>query len=215
MKNAFILLLALPLSIACGDKSDDSDSGWESADGGGEGTTDGDDEPSTTGADDDTNTTGGDDDTGTTGGDDDTGGTTGGDDDTSTTGGDDDTGTTGGDDDTGTTDGDDDTGTTGGDDDEDDAIRVGDELVIELPSNASTGYAWSIREPTASDIVAFESVTYVMDDAPEGMSGVGGTEVFRFRATGAGTTTIRLEYVRSWEPDDSADTHTQDVTVIE
>ena len=54
-----------------------------------------------------------------------------------------------------------------------------------------------------------------MDDAPPDMSGVGGTEIFRFRAIGAGTTTIRLEYVRSWEPDDSADTYTQEVTVIE
>ena len=232
MKNYLILSLGLALSVACGDKSEETDSGWESTTDGDGDTTDGDDGSETTGGDDGTDTTdggegtdttggdetGGDDDTGTTGGDDDTG-TTGGDDASDTTGGDDASDTTGGDDASDTTGGDDASDTTGGDDtggdDGDDALRVGDELIIELPSNASTGYAWDLREPADSAIVDLESVTYVMDDAPPDMSGVGGTEVFRFRATGVGTTTIRLEYVRSWEPDDSADTHTQEVTVIE
>ena len=233
MKNPFILVLVLALSVACGDKSEESDSGWENTSDGSSGTTSG--EAETTGGSTGAETTGGgtgaettggstgadptgEADSGSTGGDEDTG-TTGGDEDTGTTGGDEDTGTTGGDEDTGTTGGDEDTGTTGGDetgsDDGGDGLRVGEELIIELPSNASTGYAWDLREPTDGAIVDLESVTYVMDEAPDEMSGVGGTEVFRFRAVGVGTTTIRLEYVRSWLPDESADTHTQEVTVIE
>ena len=219
MKNTLILSLGIALSIACGDKSDETDTALDTNADGAVGTTDGTVEAETSGESGGTDTSG-----------DDGAGTTGGEDGSDTSGGDDDTGTTGGDEgsDTSSSDetggdgtGGDETGgdETGGDetggDDDGDALRVGDELIIELPSNASTGYAWDLREPADSAIVDLESVTYVMDDAPDGMSGVGGTEVFRFRATGVGTTTIRLEYVQSWEPDDSADTHTQEVTVIE
>ena len=195
MRTIFFLSLSLLGCAGCGDKSDD-DTGWENAtdDDGGTETTGGDDSAETTGDDGGTETTGGDDSAETTG---DDGGT-------ETTGGDDSAETTGGDD-----------GDTTGGDDGTDGLRIGEELIIELPSNASTGYAWDLREPADSAIVDLESVTYVMDDAPDGMSGVGGTEVFQFRATGVGSTTIRLEYVRSWEPDASADTHTQEVTVIE
>ena len=105
----------------------------------------------------------------------------------------------------------------GGDPDDSDAIRVGDELVIELPSNPSTGFGWEVQTPSADDesVLELASSEYIPDEAAGGMSGSGGTEVFRFRATGVGSTTVLLHYVRPWESEPPTDTHSQEVTVVE
>ena len=107
---------------------------------------------------------------------------------------------------------------TGGDDGSDvdpSAMRIGEELEIALESNPSTGYSWAVQSPTDDAVLELVSTDFIEPDAPDGMAGVPGTEVFSFRATGVGSVTVLLHYVRSWEPDAPADTHSQDVTVIE
>ncbi len=101
---------------------------------------------------------------------------------------------------------------TGG---EDDDVSVGDEIVIELDSNPTTGFSWSVVAPTDELIVALESSEYIPDEVPADIAGSGGTEIFRFRATGVGTTTIMLEYIQPWEPETPVDTYSQEVTVSE
>ena len=78
-------------------------------------------------------------------------------------------------------------------------VTVGQVLTVELPGNRTTGYSWS--EPAASETVLerLGEPAYMTNPAPSGMVGVGGKEVWRFRAAKAGRQTLRLEYTRPWE----------------
>jgi predicted secreted protein len=96
------------------------------------------------------------------------------------------------------------------------AMRVDQELVIELDSNPSTGYGWEIQSPTSDDVSVLElaSSEFIPPDSSAGI-GAGGTEVFRFRANGVGSSTILIHYIQLWVPDEPAEIFTQDVTVID
>lgn len=77
-----------------------------------------------------------------------------------------------------------------------DAITVakGDEFIVALPANPSTGYAW-----TAADD---PDVTFVSGHQVAGGSqpGASGTQELEFRAERAGQSTLKLAYARSFEP---------------
>jgi formylglycine-generating enzyme required for sulfatase activity len=73
---------------------------------------------------------------------------------------------------------------------------VGEEFEINLESNPTTGYSWSLVEHLP-DWLELVGMTYVATDP--GMVGGGGTEIWTFRATGAGSTTLTFEYERPWE----------------
>lgn len=77
-------------------------------------------------------------------------------------------------------------------------LRVGDALVVRLPSNPSTGYSWSIRS-SASPVLARAGRAYVPPDGE--LVGAPGTARLRFRAVAVGRGTLRLAYVRPWEHD--------------
>jgi inhibitor of cysteine peptidase len=78
-------------------------------------------------------------------------------------------------------------------------VRVGEEFVIILKANPTTGYQWQLAQPLDEGKVELVGSEY---KAPEGdRVGAGGTEVWTFKAVGAGKTTIALEYVRPWEKD--------------
>lgn len=76
-------------------------------------------------------------------------------------------------------------------------LHRGDRLVVRLPSNPSTGYAWTISS-AGRPVLRLLSRSFL---APEDGQRVGapGVAVFRFRAAAAGRTTLRLAYARSWE----------------
>jgi inhibitor of cysteine peptidase len=78
---------------------------------------------------------------------------------------------------------------------EGDAVTVatGDEFVIALPANPSTGYSW-----TAGDDA---DVKYVSSRQVSGGSepGAPGTQKLTFRAEQVGTSTLALAYARSFE----------------
>lgn len=77
-------------------------------------------------------------------------------------------------------------------------LKVGQGVVVELPSNRTTGYGWNYRnEEQVVELMG--EPAYVQDPAPKGMVGVGGTEIWRFRAAKVGRQTLRLEYARPWE----------------
>ena len=73
--------------------------------------------------------------------------------------------------------------------------RPGDEIVITLESNATTGFAWTLVTEPASEILDLVDSEYI---APETeLVGAGGEEVWTFVATGEGTTALAMSYQRS------------------
>ncbi len=78
-------------------------------------------------------------------------------------------------------------------------IRVGDEVEVTLPENASTGYRWA-TDRTDGEVVDFVST---QPHYPGGAVGSGGWVSFLFRGKSAGTGEIALKPWRSWEGDSS------------
>ena len=83
-------------------------------------------------------------------------------------------------------------------------VTVGQVLVIELPSNRSTGYCWNYRREAEPVVEKVGEPAYEEDSNPLGLVGAGGTEIWRFRATKVGWQPLRLEYARPWEKEGAA-----------
>ena len=75
-------------------------------------------------------------------------------------------------------------------------LSVGQELVVTLPSNPSTGYAWSFQSSSSGVLRAGDS-EYV--PTPPVLPGSGGQERFTFTGAAEGRTTLRFEYRRAFE----------------
>jgi inhibitor of cysteine peptidase len=73
------------------------------------------------------------------------------------------------------------------------SIRPGDTLRITLESNVTTGYAWRLETEPATEVLDLTGSDYVAPDTD--LVGAGGEEVWRFVATGEGTTDLALSYV--------------------
>ena len=92
-------------------------------------------------------------------------------------------------------------------------IGVGQEFIIALGSNPSTGYSWQASYDEAMlELVGGES-SYELAETEEGVVGVGGTELFRFRALEAGETEITLTYAQPWEGGGTAETKVFNVSI--
>ena len=90
-------------------------------------------------------------------------------------------------------------------------LRVGQTLTIQLPSNPTTGFSWTLPEKPV--LLAVEKNEYVASTAKNGMAGVGGTQAFSFAAKDVGSATITLNYRRPWENDPPAKTFTVTITI--
>ena len=77
--------------------------------------------------------------------------------------------------------------------------KVGDQFVIQLESNATTGFAWGISGTLNPSVVTKVRSTYIAGPNPKNMSGVGGTEKWTFKATGKGKGKIVMIYYRSFD----------------
>jgi inhibitor of cysteine peptidase len=75
------------------------------------------------------------------------------------------------------------------------SVAEGDEFVIAIAANPSTGYSWSAAD---NPDVTFESSRQV---ERANRPGAGGTQELTFRAAKQGTTTLVLDYTRPFEPD--------------
>ena len=64
-------------------------------------------------------------------------------------------------------------------------------FTIRLRSNPGTGYRW--QESYDSTYVSLVNKTFVSDPHPSGMVGVGGYDVYTFKALKIGTTAIRFD----------------------
>lgn len=76
------------------------------------------------------------------------------------------------------------------------SVRPGDEIVVTLESNATTGFAWQMQTEPASEILDIATSEYLAPDTE--LVGAGGEEVWRFVATGEGTTRVAMRYARSF-----------------
>ena len=74
--------------------------------------------------------------------------------------------------------------------------KVGEEFVIRLYSNTSTGFSWRLVEPL-DEMVKLESHKYLPPKVQK--FGVGGTEEWTFKAARSGKATVKLEYLRPWD----------------
>ena len=77
------------------------------------------------------------------------------------------------------------------------STRVGQEFVIALDSNPTTGYNWEVIYE--EDILSLEKEEYDPDKKEPGLVGVGGTQYYHFKALKTGETIIVVTYKRSWE----------------
>ncbi|MEV6324171.1 protease inhibitor I42 family protein [Nocardia sp. NPDC051787] len=78
-------------------------------------------------------------------------------------------------------------------------LRVGQRLMVALPSNPSTGYSWSIAEVDAAVAKQDGEADFEPDPAVPVAPGAGGTSVWSFVGAAAGVTALRMEYTRPWE----------------
>jgi inhibitor of cysteine peptidase len=93
-------------------------------------------------------------------------------------------------------------------------LEPGAAIDVQLASNPSTGYAWRASGPPDARVLRLVSSRFLpaVEDG-EPVVGRGGTEVWRFEAVAAGTTSLRLVYARSWEPERPRDVFTLHVRV--
>ena len=89
---------------------------------------------------------------------------------------------------------------------------VGDQIVISLDANPTTGYSWQQVPGLDTSVVAFVSEAYQQAPAASPVVGGGGTDTWTFKAVGEGTTTIALGYQRSGDTT-AAESFTVTVTV--
>ena len=82
-------------------------------------------------------------------------------------------------------------------------MSKGGQLVIELPSNPSTGFSWT-EAMIAEASVLEENESKFVEPVEQAM-GTAGTQVWTFTATGKGTTTVEMQYSRPWEGGEKAE----------
>jgi inhibitor of cysteine peptidase len=75
-------------------------------------------------------------------------------------------------------------------------LRAGQELVVNLESNRSTGYGWFLSEVVNPVLTSLGKPVYNRNSTLPGASGL---ESWRFQATKAGNEKLKLEYRRPWE----------------
>ncbi|MFF5184109.1 protease inhibitor I42 family protein [Streptomyces sp. NPDC000345] len=74
-------------------------------------------------------------------------------------------------------------------------VSLGDEIVVQLPENATTGYLWSVQR--------VDGALQVTGDAYEApgqpLPGAGGKRLVRIRPTAVGEASVGLVLKRPWE----------------
>jgi inhibitor of cysteine peptidase len=77
-------------------------------------------------------------------------------------------------------------------------LKVGSVLEVRLEANHTTGYSW-IAVPVVNPVLVRQGRAAYEEHAAGGKAGVGGVEVWRFKAVKAGKQGLQFEYRRPWE----------------
>ena len=80
-------------------------------------------------------------------------------------------------------------------------LRCGEILVVELPSNPTTGYSWRMLPFQQGLLVQRGEASYESNPSSKGLVGAGGRETWKFRAVGNGSLKLTFSYARPWEKD--------------
>jgi inhibitor of cysteine peptidase len=78
------------------------------------------------------------------------------------------------------------------------SLKVGAVLEVRLEANHTTGYSW-IAAPAANPVLMRQGAAKYEEHASGGKAGVGGVEIWRFKAVKAGKQGLSFEYRRPWE----------------
>ena len=92
-------------------------------------------------------------------------------------------------------------------------VRVGGELIVDLESNATTGFQWQVAEISDQTVLGEVSNVY---NAPEAGAplGAGGIERWTFKGLKKGTARLSMEYNQPWQGGEkAAETFTLTVVV--
>jgi inhibitor of cysteine peptidase len=94
------------------------------------------------------------------------------------------------------------------------ALASGQDLVVRLPSNPTTGYRWIYVEPKDAVLRVDGPSTFEAAQSAAGAVGAGGTEIWKLAPFKSGQQQLRFEYRRPWEQGVApAQTATYSVTV--
>jgi inhibitor of cysteine peptidase len=74
----------------------------------------------------------------------------------------------------------------------------GEQFIIQLDSNKTTGFQWGISTPLDAKVVKKIKSTYIVSSSSSKV-GAGGIEQWTFQAVGPGATKIVMAYGRSFE----------------
>ncbi len=84
-------------------------------------------------------------------------------------------------------------------------LANGGQLIVALASNATTGYTWSVQDPSPAQLELQGEPKYVPPGSTSNVVGAAGTQVFTFVAKSAGSAKLTLEYKRPFEPNVAPD----------
>lgn len=76
---------------------------------------------------------------------------------------------------------------------------AGDEFIVQLESNQTTGFQWGVAGSLDPSVVKKVSSEYVPAANPSGKMGAGGKELWTFKAVKAGTATIAMTYTQPFD----------------
>ena len=81
------------------------------------------------------------------------------------------------------------------------ALAAGQDLVVRLPTNPSTGYRWAYVEPKDAVLRVDGPSTYEAAQSAGNVAGAGGIEIWKLAPLKPGQQQLRFEYRRPWEQD--------------
>ena len=78
-------------------------------------------------------------------------------------------------------------------------LNKGQQLILSLPSNPTTGFRWEVRDNAASVLQSLGPEVY-SNPEDAGLVGAGGISTWRFTAREPGEGRLLLTYQQPWEP---------------
>ena len=78
-------------------------------------------------------------------------------------------------------------------------LTVGQELIVRLDANPTTGYRWVVENGATNILTQPEELNYAPRSISAPMVGSGGVTTGRFWASAPGKGTVELAYRRPWE----------------
>jgi len=79
-------------------------------------------------------------------------------------------------------------------------LHVGQQLIVSLPSNPTTGYRWSIQDSAGGVLRSLGPEVYTSSDNGQ-LLGSGGQSTWRFQVFAPGSARLRLTSQQPWEPE--------------